>query len=84
MNKDLATEIHFPPLMLGEPVAEISIPCGVFADGCFDADENEIVQTILPPFKYTMEQYKKNKKKDVLGSKGSEEVVTCLVTEEPN
>ena len=60
-NKDLATEIHFSSLVLGELVAEISIPFGVFADGCFDADENEIVQKMLPPFKYTMEQYKKNK-----------------------
>jgi hypothetical protein len=70
--------------VLGEPVADISITCSVFADCCFNADENEIVQKMLPPFKYTMEQYKKDKKKDVLGSKESEEVVTCLLTEEPN
>ena len=77
------TDIHFPPLVLGEPVAEISIPCGVLADDCFDDDEIE--KKMIPPFKYTMEQYKNNNnKKDALVSKGSEEVVTCLVTEEPN
>jgi hypothetical protein len=70
-NNSLSTEIHFPPLVLGEPVEDISIPCGVFADGCFKADENEIVQKMLPPLKYTMEHYKNNKKRDVLGLKGS-------------
>ena len=83
-NNSLATEIHFPPLVLGESVEDISIPCGVFADGCLKADDNEIVQKMLPPLKYTIEHYKNNKKRDVLGLKGSGEVVTCLVTEEAN
>ena len=62
-NNSLATEIHFPPLVLGESVEDISIPCGVFAGGCLKADENEVIQKMLPPLKYTMEHYKNNKKK---------------------
>ena len=83
-NNSLATEIHFPPLVLGESVKDISIPFGVFADGCLKADENEVIQKMLPLLKYTMEHYTNKNRRDVLGLKGSGEVVTCLVTEEAN
>ena len=43
-NEDLVTDIHFHLLVLGEPVAKISIPCGVFTDACFDANENKIAK----------------------------------------
>jgi hypothetical protein len=82
LNNDLVTDIHFPPLVLGEPVAEISIPCGVLADGCFDADVIE--HKFFLPSSIPWNSIKTTTKKDALVSKGSEEVVTCLVTEEPN
>ena len=57
-NGDLLTDIHVPPLVLGEPFTEIIFPCGIFADDCFNADENAIVKKMLPPVKYSMEEYK--------------------------